>query len=197
MIALLRGRIADRGLDHVVVDVHGVGWLVHMPASHVVDLPDGVDVTLHVSTLVREDAITLYGFRHPDDRAAFEVLRAVNGIGPKLALALLSSLDRAALARAVATDDAATLSRVPGVGRKIASRLCLELKGKLPVSFVVPSTEPRATAPEDPLPLALARLDYKKSEIDAALGHPDVPRYGEAEVADRLRAALRVLARPM
>lgn len=199
MIAMLRGTVADRGLDRVVLDVGGVGYLVHGPASALAALPAEGTVVLHVTTVVREDAITLYGFPSLLARDSFEVLREVNGVGPKLALAVLSSLSPGALAVAVEKDDLATLVRVPGIGKKTASRLCLELKGKVPVGFSpdaapMPPATPRK--PPDPLTLALAQLDYRKSDIDRALADGSVPGVDDASLEDRLRAALRVLARP-
>lgn len=204
MIALLRGRVADRELDTAVIDVHGVGYLVHGPATALAALPDDEDVTLHVSTVVREDAITLYGFPDKATRDAFEVLCSVNGVGPRLALGLLSALRPSDLARAVEADEVATLVRVPGIGKKMASRLCLELKGKLAVAFVPTAASMVAVAPPpaprkltDPLALALAQLDYRKSDIDRALADEAVGGPDDAPLEDRLRAALRVLARPM
>ena len=142
--------------------------------------------TLHISTVVREDAFLLYGFDTVEQRDTFEVLRGVNKIGPKVALAVLSTLGPADLVRAVAAEDLTALSRVPGVGRKTASRMVLELKGKLPEAFEVDvsgtaagaAAPPSSTGP-DPLVLALARLDYRKTEIDQALlkvpGPDDAP----------------------
>lgn len=198
MIALLRGRVADLELDAAVIDVQGVGYLVHGPATALSALPRDQDVTLHVCTVVREDAITLYGFPDKVARDAFEILREVNGVGPKLALSLLAALAPGDLARAVETDDQATLVRVPGVGKKMASRLCLELKGKLPVSFSPTAPAPVAAParrPPDPLALALAQLDYRKSDIDRALADPAVGGPDDGPLEERLRAALRVLGR--
>ncbi|RME29252.1 MAG: Holliday junction branch migration protein RuvA, partial [Deltaproteobacteria bacterium] len=186
----------------VVLDVGGVGYLVHCPPAVAGALPDDAEATLHVSTIVREDAITLFGFDSTDARDTFDILRDVNGVGPRLALAVLSTLDPPTLARAIASDDIPTLVKVPGIGRKTASRLCLELKGKLPEAFqagatMVPVVPPKPKrAPPDPLRLALAQLDYRKSEIDRALADETVGGPDDAPLEDRLRAALRVLARP-
>lgn len=202
MIALLRGLVADRHDGRVVLDVGGVGYLVHCPPAVAGALPDDAEATLHVSTIVREDAITLFGFDSTDARDTFDILRDVNGVGPRLALAVLSTLDPPTLAGAIARDDIATLVKVPGIGRKTASRLCLELKGKLPEAFLagatmVPVVLPKPKrAPPDPLRLALAQLDYRKSEIDRALADETVGGPDDAPLEDRLRAALRVLARP-
>lgn len=201
MIALLRGHVADLSGDRLVLDVRGVGYLVHGPAAALAELAGDDEVTLHVSTIVREDAITLFGFPSTDARDTFDILRDVNGVGPRLALAVLSALSPTALATAIEADDLATLVKVPGIGKKTASRLCLELKGKLPQAFlagpsmapVVPPRTPRK--PADPLALALAQLDYRKSDIDRAIGDDGVPGPDDASLEDRLRAALRVLSR--
>ena len=198
MIALLRGDVFSVGSDHVVLDVNGVGYRVSVPTPVVTRLAPGQAATLHISTIVREDAFLLYGFSSVDERDAFDVLRGVNQIGPKHALAALSTLSLGELTRAVAGEDVVALTRVPGVGRKTASRLVLELKGKLPDRFSPdPSGTAAAPAPTrkgDPLLLALARLDFRKTEIDRALASPDVPSLDDATLEERLGAALRVLA---
>ena len=197
MIAQLRGAVADCESDHVVVDVNGVGYLVFVPSSTAMSLVAGEEVQLYISTVVREDAITLYGFQSTKDRDAFTILRGVNKIGPKSALSILSGMGMEALAQAVATDDVRALSKIPGVGKRTAERLCLELKDRLPAHFVVPHTTTapgRKTSPSDPLPLALAQLDYRKSEIDMVLSSEAVPKQGDAPLEERLSAALRLFS---
>jgi len=196
MIAMLRGAVAHRDVDHAVVDVNGVGYLVYMPALVVGDIGEGQDVLFHISTQVREDAITLYGFLSMEDKQTFEMLREVNGVGPRTALGILSQMSRTDLHRAISNEEITTLTKLKGLGKKTAERLCLELKNKIPQTFT-PVTVNGKSAEEDPLPLALARLDYRKSEIDRVLNADDVPGFGEAPVGARLQAALRVLARPM
>jgi Holliday junction DNA helicase RuvA len=190
VIARLRGTYLGRAGAASVIDVNGVGYAVQVPqnVSFVVDDM----VVLHVSTQVREDAITLYGFPSAEEREVFDLLHSINRIGPKMALAILGHLDVESIGRAIAHEDVVTLSRVPGIGRKTAEALCFELKGKFPVAFV-PTVTPLHEA-GDPLPLALAQLAYRKSEIDRVLGSRDVPFLGEAPLEDRLRAALRVLS---
>ncbi len=195
MIALLRGRPAHRAADFVVLDVNGVGYQVFAPAGLILRLPEDRDSTLHVSTIVREDAFLLYGFETPDARDVFDLLRQVNGVGPRSALSLLSTLTAGELSEAIDRGDTKALCRAPGVGKKLAERLCLELEGKVPRGFRPTVSTVATTVPEDPLPLALARLEYKKSEIDVALNHPNVPKFGEAPLEGRLRASLQVLAR--
>ena len=196
MIALLRGAVAHRGSDHTIVDVNGVGYLVQIPVNVSEALGEGEEVLLHISTAVREDAITLFGFLSPEDRTTFEMLREVNGVGPRTALGILSQMSRADLHRAISNEEIATLTKLKGLGKKTAERLCLELKNKIPQTFT-PTTMTGRGGDPDPLPLALAQLDYRKSEIDRALNSDDVPAMDDAPVGARLQAALRVLARPL
>lgn len=152
-------------------------------------------LVLHVHTAVREDAIQLYGFASAAEKQCFELLITVNQVGGKLALATLGSLTPAELGRAVETNDLRRLTAVPGVGKKTAERLVLELRGKLAFTpAAVPTAAPRAPAADDTLPLALAQLGYKKSEIDLALAHLDRSGLGAAGVQERLGAALRWFA---
>jgi len=197
MIAMLRGAVAQRGADSAVIDVAGVGYLVHMPTTVLREVGEGEDVLVHVSTQVREDAITLYGFLSVDDRDTFEILREVNGVGPRTALGILSQISRNELHRAITEHDVGTLTKLKGLGKKTAERLCLELENKIPQTFTPITVSGGRAEPEDPLPLALARLDYRKTEIDKAMASADVPGPDEAPVGARLQAALRVLAQPM
>tara|TARA_B100000575_G_scaffold289616_1_gene291732 strand:- start:966 stop:1556 length:591 start_codon:yes stop_codon:yes gene_type:complete len=196
MIALLRGSIAQRDTDTAVVDVNGVGYLVNMPVTVARDLTTGEDVVLHISTTVREDAITLYGFISPEDRTTFEMLREVNGVGPRTALGILSQMDRTALHAAISNEEIGKLTKLKGLGKKTAERLVLELKNKIPQTVAAASAAGKASS-ADPLPLALAQLDYRKTEIDRAMNSEDVPSMDEAPVGARLQAALRVLSRPL
>ena len=196
MIAMLRGVIAQKDEGTAIVDVSGVGYLVQLPSSVGAELGEGEESLLHISTAVREDAITLFGFLSLEDRATFEMLREVNGVGPRTALGILSQMSRADLHRAISNEEITTLTKLKGLGKKTAERLCLELKNKIPQTFT-PTTVSGGGADVDPLPLALARLDYRKTEIDRALGSDEVPAMDEAPVGARLQAALRVLARPM
>lgn len=195
MIARLRGAVVERDATRGVVDVGGVGYEVFAPNRAFDAWGTGETITVHVHTQVREDAITLYGFSSDLERRAFEVLIGVSGFGPKMALAALDALGVEDLHRAIETDDILTLGKIPGVGSKKAQRMALELKGKLPVTFVV---QPRAAkaGPQDPLPLALAQLEYGKTEIDralVALEQQGIP--ADAPLGERLKAALTALGR--
>jgi Holliday junction DNA helicase RuvA len=192
------GTIVEVRTEELVVDVHGVGYLVAVPASVITSAAVDTDIILSVSTVVREDAFLLYGFIEPSQRQAFELLRGVSRIGPKHALAMLSTMAVDQLASAIAAGDTAALAKAPGIGKRSAERICLELKTKIPAHFSVatPGASPRRSVAEDPLPLALARLGYRKSEIDRVMADPSVPDYGDQPVEERLRACLRLLAQP-
>ncbi len=196
MIALLRGVVAHKDEGTAIVDVNGVGYLVQLPSSVASALGEGEDTLLHISTAVREDAITLFGFLSPEDRTTFEMLREVNGVGPRTALGILSQMSRADLHRAISSEEIAVLTKLKGLGKKTAERLCLELKNKIPQTFTPTAVNGGGTE-ADPLPLALARLDYRKTEIDRAMASEEVPGLEEAPIGARLQAALRLLARPM
>src|SRR5947207_4524983 len=129
MIARLRGRIAGRAGTGLIVDVNGVGYLVHAIPS-VQRLGDG-EITVEIHTVVREDALQLFGFATADERRLFELLLGVNGVGPKVALAILSASTPAELRRAIARDDVKRFQAIPGIGLKTAQRVVLELKAKL------------------------------------------------------------------
>jgi len=136
MIAFLAGSIAEKTIDAVTIDVGGVGYLVTVSTGTLAGLGAvGDEVFLYTYLHLRENEIALYGFAEPAERTAFLALIGVSGIGPKVALAVLSTLTPALLANAVTTEDSALLSSVPGVGKKMAQRLILELKGKLGVSL--------------------------------------------------------------
>ena len=198
MIARLVGKLVDRAGGIGVLDVSGVGYEIVSPmrALDEWNVVDG-DILVHVSTQVREDSITLYGFATRRERETFQVLLGVSGIGPKIALAALDTLQVDALAQAVETDDLLTLSKISGVGKKSAQRLALELKGKIAADFVPTSgKKPAGKRKEsDMLPLALARLDYGKSEIDRAMRTLAEQDMGpDADLQQRLSAALRILS---
>lgn len=132
MIAFLKGTMAGRSADTAFVDVNGVGFAVYMPATDIVKLPEaGADVALFTHLAVREDAMTLYGFLSQEEHALFLRLIGVVGIGPKAALAALSTFKPAELISAIQSEDVKAVSTIPGVGKKTAQRLILELKGNL------------------------------------------------------------------
>ncbi len=132
MIAFLTGRVAGKAASYCLLDVAGVGYKLNMTTGSLASLPsEGDEVTVFTYLYVREDELTLFGFENEDERFAFEQLLAVSGVGPKVALATLSALSAEVLATAVAAQDIALISSVPGVGKKTAQRMCLDLADKL------------------------------------------------------------------
>jgi Holliday junction DNA helicase RuvA len=174
MIARLRGTLVDKSPGRIVVDVGGVGYDVQIPLSTFYPLGDaGSDVVLRVHTHVREDALALYGFATPLEHDLFERLIAINGIGPKLALAVLSGIEPSELIRAVRDQDVVRLTRIPGVGKKTAERIGLEMKDRLPL---VPETADQGrtgSAMEDErrgdVLSALLNLGYQRAPAEKAL----------------------------
>ncbi|HZQ29351.1 MAG TPA: Holliday junction branch migration protein RuvA [Acidimicrobiales bacterium] len=197
MIGSLRGVLLDRSpAGEVLVEVGGVGYRVTVPATTLAALGDlGAPVFLHVHTHVREDAIVLYGFATRDERVCFEAVLGAHGVGPALGLAILSAHSPASLARALATDDVDALTLVPGVGKKTAARLLIELKARLDLDLTVDLVAVSAASgngggPWAEVRAALAGLGYGPDEVRAAMaGLPD-----DGPVEDLLKVALRQLA---
>ena len=195
MIASLRGRLASVLPDGAVIEVGGVGYRVHLTAKALAGLPRAGEVHVHTVTYVREDTLALYGFPSADERRAFEVLLGVGGVGPKLALAVLGVHSPEALLRAVSAGDVDALTLVPGVGRKGAARLLLELKGKFggDPADLADSDGSRPVFAE--VREALGALGYKEAEIKAALETLPEDAAGRG-VEELLKLALRGLAGP-
>ena len=195
MIALLRGRVVAAALGEVVLDVGGVGYQVHVPPT-AVHAGLGAETTLHTYLAVREDAMTLYGFAEPSAKALFVALLSVTGVGPKLALAAIGTLGAEGLRRAVVTEDVAALTVVPGVGRKSAQRIVLELREKLGAAGgddVTVSVTGLPVDARDEVRQALAALGYAPVEVVRALDAVNGDTDGTPE--ELLRGALRVLGR--
>ncbi len=194
MIAMLTGKLLHYADNRGVLDVHGVGYEVFATRRALQRWLEHASIQIHVSTQVRDDAIALYGFDEEAERRSFLALLGVAGVGPKVALAALDTLGADGLADAVQRGDIRTLCSIPGVGKKTAQRMALELSGKLLTPPPVHAS-PASTAVADPLPLALAQLGYKKSEIDAALAA--LERAGitaDVDTGERLRHALKTLS---
>ncbi len=197
MIASVRGTASHVGLDRVVVDVHGVGLLVHTPPAVAAACRHGAEVELATSMVVREDSMTLYGFAAAGERDTFELAQTVTGVGPRVAMALLSVLTPEELSAAVAADDIATLTKVPGIGKKGAERIALELRGKLPE---VPGgvAAPAAATPtggwQDKVTEALIGLGYSTKQTATAVDAVAADG-AQTDVSTALKAALQVLAR--
>jgi Holliday junction DNA helicase RuvA len=191
MIDILTGQIAVIGDQHLVVMIGGVGLRVNIPRS-VREMVDGrgQTITLYTHLAVREDALTLYGFTDVDERALFETLLSVSGVGPRLALAIISTMSVAQLQNAVAREEPEILTRVPGIGKKLAQRLALELKDKLAIE---PATGLAAISDIDTDVLAaLTALGYSVVEAQAAL--QSIPRDTPEEVETRVLLALQYFA---
>jgi len=196
MIAMLTGNIAYKSPDHIILDVNGVGYRVQIPFSTYYELPETGSVTLQIHTSVREDAIQLYGFRTLLEKSFFQLLISVSGIGPKLAKDILSNIQPDQLAQAIRLGDIHKLSTIPGIGKKTAERLVLELKekvGKLDVSLV-PTAESRAVHEEDVVEdvvSALLNLGYKEPQVRKVIGSLDAAQGNSLE--ELLKQALKVL----
>jgi len=201
LIGRLAGRIVDDGADGMlVVDVGGVGYEVMVPLGTVGRLvaDEGV-VTLYVHTHVREDALLLYGFATLDDRAAFRLLTGISAIGPKIAMSILGALSIADLAVAVTRGETARLTKIPGVGKKTAERIVLELKDKLvaPKASHAAPTAASAAAPAGNSELvhgALTRMGFRPAEAERAIASLG-SRVDSAPIGDLVRDALAVLSK--
>jgi Holliday junction DNA helicase RuvA len=198
MIASLRGRVVVLRLDSAVIEVGGVGLLAYATPGTLAGLRLGDVCELATSLVVREDALTLYGFAEGDERDVFEAVQTVSGIGPRLALAMLAVHTPEGLRRAVATEDLGALQRVPGIGRKGAQRIVLELADRLGAPTTVSSsgvTTARADRRSEVVD-ALVGLGWNAKAAEEAVGTVVPADAGEVEVADVasvLRGALRVL----
>ena len=196
MIARLSGLLAETSSDTAVIDVGGVGYLVHLSGRTLQNLgPIGGEVKLMTELQVREDAWTLFGFGSQAERDSFRALTSIQGVGGRLALAILSTLSPDELARAVAQEDKAMIGRANGVGPKLAARIANELQGKLGVAAIGgASPAPRAGAAADALS-ALGNLGFKPAEASAAVNAAQ-DELGESATLDALvRLALRKAAK--
>ena len=192
MIATVSGRVQEVESDSIIVGVSGVGLQVFIPAPWRNRLRVGESISLHTYLVVREDSLTLYGFEHREGRALFSLLLGVNGVGPKMALSVLSTLEPEAIRRAVFHEQSEVFQRVPGVGKQTAQKILIHLENKLPVA---PGMEPVGLLSDvdGELLAALTSLGYSVVEAQAAL--QSVPGDAPDEIEERLRLALRYFAR--
>ena len=191
MIGRILGELVEKNPPQVLVVSHGVGYEIDVPMSTFYHLPrTGDNVTLLTHMVVREDAHLLYGFLTAGERTAFRQLLKISGVGPKVALSVLSGLSVDDLAAAVASQDAARLTKVPGVGKKTAERLVLELRDKLPVAVSAARTD--ASPASGDVVNALLGLGYNEREAQGAVKQlgPGLP------LTDAIRQALKLLAKP-
>ena len=194
MIATLRGQVVVVRLDAVVLEVGGVGMLVQATPTTLAGLRVGAEARLSTSLVVREDSLTLFGFADDDERDVFEAVQTVSGIGPRLALAMLAVHTPDGLRRAVAGEDLAALQRVPGIGRKGAQRLVLELADRLGA----PGSAPERAAPASAdrraeVVEALVGLGWTAKVAQGAVDDVAAPDVAVTDVAAMLRSALRTL----
>ncbi len=197
MIAHLRGQVAHRGAGTVVVDVQGIGYLVHVAGVDRIPAR-GETVELHTSLQVREDAMTLYGFPDRATLELFDLLLTLSGVGPKLALAALATHRPDVLRQAIGDGDLDTITMIPGVGKKVAQRLVLELKDKVGAAAdtieVGTSGAGLASTPLGEARAALVALGYSAGEIQTALGAIE---HDSEDVGELVRRCLRALSGPV
>jgi len=209
VIASIRGTLLERGDGFVVVEAGGVGYQVHVTTGTLVSLPAvGEEVRLHTRHVVREDAQLLFGFAERDDLKLFDLLIAVNGVGPRIAIAVLSGLTPARFAAAVRDENLGAMTSVPGVGRKTAERLVVELRDKLGFLPAVPAGAPSGSEARAKQPRVLEKNERYEDAVAAlvTLGYTaaqatDAVRRvaddaGDAAAEDLVKRALAVLARP-
>lgn len=205
MIGKLKGVIDIYGEDHIILDVHGVGYVVHCSSRTLQNLPPvGEAASLSIETYVREDMIRLYGFRSDAERDWFRLLQSVQGVGSKVALAILSILDPGSLATAIATGDKASVGRASGVGPKLAQRICAELKDKAPAfGNVDPAlvrlsddlADRRAPQPVADAISALVNLGYGQPQASAAIATAWKAAGEDTPTATLIRLGLKEMAR--
>jgi Holliday junction DNA helicase RuvA len=168
LIASLKGIVQNKKPEGIIIDVNGVGYQVNIPLCNLGDIPEpGESVFLHTYTHVREDALQLFGFISDKDRKVFTTLIGISGIGPKLGLTILSGMPAERFIEAVHNEDLSLLTTIPGLGKKTASRLVLELKGKLPSLAEAPSLQKHSAA--DDAVSALTNLGYKRALAEKAV----------------------------
>jgi len=202
VIGRLAGTVEELGVDHAVIDVHGVGYVAFCPARTLERLTRGEAAVLFIETVVREDMIRLYGFSAAADRDWFRLLQSVQGVGAKVALAILSTLQGDALAQAIALQDKVAVARTPGVGPKLAARIVAELKDKGPAAMIsgVPAaaisaiTRAPKGAPAEAVS-ALVNLGYGQSEAGQAVASAVADLGEDASLDALIRDGLKRLAR--
>ncbi len=197
MIGYLEGTLKQLDTTRALIVASGVGYEVHISLSTYYRLEGRREAALDIYTHVREDTLALYGFATAEEKSAFERLISISGIGPTLAQKILSGIDAPDLADAVARADARKLSSIPGVGKKTAERICLELRDKLAVPAQVQGQAPAAPriSVEDDVQSALVNLGYKPALAESAVAAAGKELGGEADFSSLLRASLRRLTK--
>jgi Holliday junction DNA helicase RuvA len=194
MIAHLRGRLIAKHPNQAIVEAGGVGYDVTISVPSFSELPaTGAEVSLHIHTHVREDALALYGFLRAEEKQLFEKLITVSGIGPKLAVTILSGMGTAEMVAAIRSNDFARLTKIPGIGRKTAERMCVELRDKLE-GFGVAATVASHSAVEEDVISALTNLGYQRALAEKAVERA-VQSVGRENFDAIFRAALGGLSK--
>ena len=204
MIGKLKGTVDSYGEDHLILDVHGVGYLVYCPSRILQSLPRvGEAAVLFIETIVREDMIRLYGFGHEAEREWFRILMTVQGVGAKVALGILGILKASEVANAIALGDKATISRAPGVGKRVAERILTELKDKAPglasvdqatISVSQTVADNVAARPVAEAVSALTNLGYAQAQASAAVAKAMQSAGQDASTEELIRLGLKELA---
>lgn len=195
MIGSLRGKLTAKQAPQIIIECEGVGYEVETPMSTFLDLPAlGENLFLHTHLLVREDAQILYGFASEQERTFFRTVLKISGVGAKMGLAILSAMSVADFQRCVEYEDAASLVKIPGVGKKTAERLIIEMRDKIDAAGVTPGAPKVAVAasPRSEAVEALVSLGYKASEVNKLIGAMDVDGQSAEDI---IRRALRQAAR--
>ena len=196
MIAQVTGEVRSISSDRVILEVAGIGYLISVTPDTSAAMTLGASLTLHTSMIVREDSMTLFGFLDQKSREAFELVQTVSGIGPRVALSMLAHLTPEALAHAIATESIETLSSVPGIGKKGAQRILLELKGKIVSTGSVTSSTSTQPQWREQLSGALTSLGYSPRDADAVISIVAIDYANRgvdpalADLSDLLKAAL-------
>jgi Holliday junction DNA helicase RuvA len=195
MIGYLEGSLRKLDPDRALVVTGGVGYDLHISLSTYYRLEGKSTAALEVYTHVREDALSLYGFATPEEKLAFEKLISITGIGPTLAQKILSGIDPADLADAVARTDTRKLSSIPGVGKKTAERICLELRDKLAAGLAATVSVPSRQSTDDDVASALVNLGYRQKDAEIAIEKARQELGADADFSSLLKRALRYLTR--
>lgn len=195
MIAHLRGKLISKHPNQAIVDCGGVGYDVAITVTTFSDLPaDGQDVALFIHTHVREDALALFGFLHAQEKQLFEKLISVSGIGPKLAITILSGMPTEQMVAAIRGNDVARLTKIPGIGKKTAERMVLELRDKLEAFGAAPEAVPVSAVEEDVLS-ALVNLGYQRAAAERAVSAATRNSNGNISFDALFRDALGALSK--
>jgi Holliday junction DNA helicase RuvA len=201
MIALISGKIVYKGISHVVIDAHGVGYRIFIPLTTFYELPEtGQIITLHVHTHVKQDAINLFGFYTVQERDLFQLMLSVSGIGPKMSMNILSGISVQEMLRAISSGDVRKLISIPGLGKKLAERLILELKEKVVKKMMaeeMPAIDNQQKINEiirEDVLSALINLGYKSNMAQAALDKVLYTSAKELAMDQLLKKTLKILS---